>query len=71
MIFDILSGLLVDPLLPDEASQLNETFHKEQCEFQNTVKTIIHDSTISSTTWAFLDEEVKNELTRLGYKHEE
>jgi len=70
MIFDILSGLFVDPLLSKEASQLNDVFHGNPEKFQETVETIIKDSTISATTWTFLDEEVKNELTRLGYKHQ-
>lgn len=68
--FNILSGLFIDPILSREADQLNVHFHADPSKFHETVKAIIQDSTISATTWNFLNNDVKEELTRLGYKHE-
>lgn len=71
MIFDILSSVLfADPLLSKEASQLNDKFRDDPSKFHEAVKEIIQDSTISAITWEFLNEDVRLELTRLGYRHE-
>jgi len=66
MISFIMNGIIGSP----ESYLINEKFRENPTKFSETVKAIIQDSTISATTWNFLNAEVKDELTRLGYKHE-
>lgn len=65
MILHIMTGGIVI----DEADLVNEKFKEDPAKFSEKVKTIIQNSTISTRTWNRLNDDVKEELTRLGYKH--
>lgn len=66
-----ITGLHIDVLIYIEAMSINEKFESDKSHFSEFVSDTIPGKTISHKLWERLDTQVKEELTRLGYKEEE